>query len=168
MALVDIEVGLTEQERAIADTVHKFAEEVMRPAGVELDRLADPADVTRPDSILWEVFKKHRELGLDELDAPDSELGPVERARVRCIINEELGWGDSGLAISLGVAGMHKMFSQMSGRQELIERYCQPGCEEIGCWAITEPDHGSDTLGFNQPHLEAESIQAHRGSGDGA
>ena len=52
MALVDIEVGLTEQERAIADTVHKFAEEVMRPAGVELDRLADPADVTRPDSIL--------------------------------------------------------------------------------------------------------------------
>jgi acyl-CoA dehydrogenase len=103
MALVDIEVGVTEQERAIADTVHKFAEEVMRPAGVELDRLADPADIKTPDSVLWEVFKKHRELGLDDpLDSADSEIGPVETARIRCIINEELGWGDSGLAISLG------------------------------------------------------------------
>ncbi len=84
----------------------------MRPAGVELDRLADPADIKRPDSVLWEVFKVHRELGLDDpLDTAETEFGPVEQARMRCIINEELGWGDSGLAISLGVAGMHKMFS---------------------------------------------------------
>jgi len=161
MALVDIEVGLTEQELAISDTVHKFAEEVMRPAGVELDRLADPADIKRPDSVLWEVFKKHRELGLDDpLDTADTDLGPVEQARMRCIINEELGWGDSGLAISLGVAGMHKLFSQMSGRQELIERYCQPGSEEIGCWAITEPDHGSDTLACSEPHFVDPAVKA--------
>jgi hypothetical protein len=43
MALTDIEVNLTEEAQEIRDTAHKFAEEVMRPAGVELDMLADPA-----------------------------------------------------------------------------------------------------------------------------
>ena len=65
MALVDIEVGLSDQEREIRDTVHKFAEEVMRPAGAALDRLPDPADVIAPDSPLWGVFDEHRKLGLD-------------------------------------------------------------------------------------------------------
>ena len=160
MALVDIEVGLSEQETAIRDTVHKFAEEVMRPAGAELDRLTDPAQVHAPGSVLWDVFKKHRQLGIDDLDSADSELGPVERARIRAIINEELGWGDSGLGISLGVAGMHRVFSQMSGRPELIERYCQPGSEDIGCWAITEPDHGSDSLAFSESHFPDPAVKA--------
>jgi hypothetical protein len=48
MALVDIEVGLSEEERGVRDTAHKFAEEVLRPVGTELDRLADPADVVAP------------------------------------------------------------------------------------------------------------------------
>jgi alkylation response protein AidB-like acyl-CoA dehydrogenase len=76
------------------------------------------------------------------------------------MINEELGWGDSGLAISLGVAGFHRIFSRMSGRQELIERYCTPGSTDIGCWAVTEPDHGSDTLAFDQPFFSDASLKA--------
>ena len=69
------------------------------------------------------------------------------------MVNEELGWGDSGLAISLAVTGMPRIFAQMSGRPELIERFCGPDNKDIGCWAITEPDHGSDTLAFDQPGL---------------
>jgi alkylation response protein AidB-like acyl-CoA dehydrogenase len=160
MALTDIEVNLTDEAREIRDTARKFAEEVMRPAGIELDMLADPADVTAPNSVLWDVFEKYRALGFDVLETVDSELDPVEAARLRCLINEELGWGDSGLAISLGVAGMHRIFSQMSGRQELIERYCSPDSKDIGCWAITEPDHGSDTLAFDQPHFADGSLRA--------
>jgi alkylation response protein AidB-like acyl-CoA dehydrogenase len=64
MASIDYEVELTEGERAVRETVHRFAEEVMRPAGAELDAMADPQDVIAGDSILWEVFKKHRALGL--------------------------------------------------------------------------------------------------------
>jgi hypothetical protein len=33
MALVDLELDLSPEERAIRDTVHKFAAEVLRPAG---------------------------------------------------------------------------------------------------------------------------------------
>jgi alkylation response protein AidB-like acyl-CoA dehydrogenase len=160
MPLAEIELSLTDQECAFRDTVHKFAEEVMRPAGAELDRLADPAQVVARDSVLWGVFDKAREVGLADLEAGGASLDPLEAARLRCLVNEELGWGDSGLAISLGVAGFHRIFCQMSGREELIERYCTSGSKEIGCWAVTEPDHGSDSLAFDQPHFSDASLRA--------
>ena len=67
MGSIDIEVGLTEEEVAVRDTVHKFAVEVLRPAGAKLDKLADPADVIAPGSILWEVFEKYHQLGIPGL-----------------------------------------------------------------------------------------------------
>jgi len=123
MASIDYEVELSEGERAVRETVHRFAEEVMRPAGAELDAMADPRDVIAKDSILWEVFKKHRALGLADVPAANGELTPAQQARLRCIISEELGWGDSGLAISFGVAGFPRMMAQMSGKPEVIERF---------------------------------------------
>ncbi len=158
MPLQEIEVGLTETERAIVGEVHKFAEEVLRPAGRELDRLADPAEVIARDSVLWDVFDRYRELGVADLDAlPD--LDPMARARLRALVNEELGWGDSGLAISLGVASFPRMFARLSGRPELIERFAAPDSRDIGCWAVTEPDHGSDTLAVTEQHFHDPSLR---------
>ena len=148
MAMIDLEFDLSDEERVLRDGVHKFAEEVMRPAGTQLDHLADPADVIAPDSILWEVFGKVRELGLDSLTDPGSGLTPLQQARLRCIVSEEFGWGDAGLAISLGAGGFPRMMAQMSGKPELIERFGSP--ESIGCWAATEPDHGSDLILFGE------------------
>jgi alkylation response protein AidB-like acyl-CoA dehydrogenase len=160
MALVDIEVGLSDEIQAVRDTAHKFAKEVMRPAGAELDRLDDPSDVIAPGSVLWDVFKRHRELGLDAIESPGSDLDPIEAARMRSLVSEEMGWGDSGLAIGFAVAGFHRFFASMSGRQDLIDRFAAPGSEELGCWAITEPDHGSDTLAFSEPHFSDPSVRA--------
>lgn len=164
MALPDIEVGLTELERELRDTVHKFAEDVMRPAGRELDRLADPAEVVAPGSVLWSVFDRYRALGIDDIDElGGTGLDPAASARLRCLLHEELGWGDAGLAISLGVAGFAAMFARMSGRPALVERFAGPDRREIGCWAVTEPDHGSDTLAvtersFSDPSLRANCV----------
>ncbi len=94
MGSIDTEVELTDEERAVQEMVHRFAEEVMRPAGAELDAMADPQDVIAEGSILWEVFEKHRALGLDQFAAPEGDLTPAQQARLRCIISEELGWGD--------------------------------------------------------------------------
>jgi len=132
----------------------------MRPAGIALDKLPDPADVIARNSILWEVFKKHRETGLADLETAATDLSPFERARLRAIVSEEMGWGDSGLAISLGVANFHKIFAMMSGRPALIERFVTGGQDEIGCWAVTEPDHGSDSLTVTEPHYSDPSIRA--------
>jgi acyl-CoA dehydrogenase len=137
MAITDIEVGLSDEQRAIRDNARKFADEVLRPAGIALDRLSDPAQVIAPESALWRVFEKSRELGLDQLESSGGDLSPVEAARVRYLVNEELGRGDSGLAISLGVAGFHGIFARMSGRPALVERFCGESSREIGCWAVT-------------------------------
>ncbi len=158
--ITDIEVGLSDTERAIRDTAHRFARDVLRPAGKQLDQLHDPQEVIAPGSVLWDVFKKHRDACLSDMESATYELSPFERSRLRAITSEELGWGDSGLAISLGVANFHKTFAVMSGRQALVDRYVRSGADEIGCWAVTEPDHGSDSLTVTEPHFADPQVRA--------
>ncbi|MFI4933164.1 MAG: acyl-CoA dehydrogenase family protein [Caulobacterales bacterium] len=143
MLAIDLDPELSDTERAAWETAHRFAQDVMRPAGMKLDKL--PADdVVAKDSILWDVFRKHRELGLG-LFEDGANLSAHEQATIRCIVGEEMGWGDTGLAISLGVAGFPTMMARMSGNPALIERF---PAGTLGCWAITEPDHGSDQINF--------------------
>lgn len=160
MTLVDIEAGLSNEEQALRDVAHRFARDVLRPAGTALDRLQDPAEVIAEGSVLWEVFRQYGELGFDMLDGGDSQLDAIQQARLRAMINEELGWGDAGLAISLGAAGFVRYFAQLSGNAELIERFAAEGNTEIGCWAVTEPDHGSDTLAFTERSFHDPGLRA--------
>jgi acyl-CoA dehydrogenase len=146
MAIVDIEVGLPEDELAIQDTVHKFAKEVMRPVGAELDKMNDPADVTAEGSPFWEATARYHQLGLDFFQMPETPEEMLKVARIRALVSEELGWGDAGLAISFGAGSFPRLLSRLTGIPELIERFGTPDNTEIGCWAITEPDHGSDML----------------------
>jgi alkylation response protein AidB-like acyl-CoA dehydrogenase len=159
MAIVDIEVGLSDELRALRDNARKFADEVLRPAGAALDRLPDPEQVIARDSILWRVFDKYRELGLGQLDFTSADLAPGDAARARYLVSEELGRGDSGLAISLGVSNFHRIFALMSGRPALVERFCADASRDIGCWAVTEPDHGSDSLTFSEPHFRDPALR---------
>jgi acyl-CoA dehydrogenase len=141
MLLQDIDVDLTDEERTIRDLVHKFAETVMRPVGQKLDRLS--ADDVARHALLFETHKKWDDLGIRLLTGGQSEFTPRQLARLTCIITEELGWGDSGLAISLGAAEFPAMLAQTSQNPELMATFAT---SRIGCWAITEPDHGSDVL----------------------
>lgn len=159
MAMVDLEIGLSDEDIAVRDTAHKFALEVLRPAGVELDRMPDPSDVIAPESVLWEVFARYHELGFGGL-AADTEMDPIAKARLMCIVNEELSWGDVGLAITLGLCGFHGPWVQQTGDADLIERFCAPDRPTIGCWALTEPDHGSDTVTLTEDHWSDPSLKA--------
>ncbi|MCP4226525.1 MAG: acyl-CoA/acyl-ACP dehydrogenase, partial [Actinomycetia bacterium] len=154
-----VEAGLSPEGQAIIDTTHRFARDVMRPAGIELDQMADPADVIAPDSILWDVHDKYRQLGVNQVSHID-EFSAEEVALVMAMISEELGWGDSGLAISLSVATFTRRFAPLTGDTELIERYCSPNSTSIACWAITEPDHGSDTLCYTEPSFADPAVKA--------
>jgi len=143
---VDTEIffeTLSDTERAVRDTLQKFALEVLRPAGVELDSLSGE-DVIAKNSILWDVFSKYRELGVEALSA-DETLTPVERARLGAISSEMMGWGDSGLAISLSVSSMPSAMVAMTGKQDLQEVF---SADKFGCWAVTEPGHGSDMVDY--------------------
>jgi alkylation response protein AidB-like acyl-CoA dehydrogenase len=157
MAPIDIDTALSDEGHAIRETCHRFAAEVLRPTGQALDRLADPAAVIAPDSVLWDVFEQYHALGIGRLlvePSPD----PIAKARLMCLINEELAWGDVGLAISLGLSQFHQPWIQQTGNAELLARFCSPDRLTIGCWALTEPDHGSDTVALTEPHFGNPSL----------
>jgi len=158
MTIRDIDLNISKETKSMLREVEKFSMEVMRPAGIELDRMSDPADVIKKESVLWDVIKRFREMDLHLLQIPNrlggmaDELDPMAAIR----ITEQLGYADAGLTISMGVSSMPfnmaAMFP-MPEMQQLAKDFCaDKSGEMIGCWAITEPDHGSDwSLGGNKP-----------------
>jgi alkylation response protein AidB-like acyl-CoA dehydrogenase len=66
------------------------------------------------------------------------------------LISEGLGYADSGLALSMAVTGSPFAYAAKSDDSELrdwVHAYANDTkAEMIGCWAITEPDHGSDWI----------------------
>ena len=132
----------------------------MRPAGIELDKMADPADVTAEGSVLMDVFKAYRELNLHTLSIP-TELGGLAGdtdPKASGVLYEEMGFGDAGLAISLGVSANPFRLAAMSPDpklQQLTKDFVNDTeCNMIGCWAITEPIHGSDWVMGCQPDFD--------------
>ena len=139
LPLSGLEAPLSEMEELVQDTCHRFAEEVLRPAGPVMDAMT-PQDTVAPDSPLWPVLAQARELGLSVRDM--LEMDPRERSRIMLIAAEELAWGDGGLAGMILVNQMPALYSALAGNLEMVE-FCDG---KLGCWGITEPDHGSDTL----------------------
>ncbi len=103
------EPDFSDTAAAIQATVRRFATEVPRPGGRQLDRMT-PEEVIAPEvSPYGTSTAKFAPLGfgVDGLLA----LEPVERARTMAILFEELGWGHVGLAILIGaglIPGHHQ------------------------------------------------------------
>jgi alkylation response protein AidB-like acyl-CoA dehydrogenase len=157
MGYLELDVNLTEEQKAIRDLSRKFAMEVVRPAGIELDRLADPGDVIADDSMLWDVLRKFHELELHSLGIPKSVGGMAEESDplASVLMTEELSYGDVGVAASLLISNFTFAFAAMCEDKE-VQNWAWDYCEDKkgivrGCWAITEPDHGSDWWFGNEP-----------------
>jgi alkylation response protein AidB-like acyl-CoA dehydrogenase len=158
VAYPDIDLNLTDEQKAMRDLVRRFGAEVIRPAGIALDKIPDPADVIAPESILWDVLKQHRALGLHATGFSKRIGGTLEDIdpMMGILMSEEMGYADSGLAISLGVSSMPFAYCQYFPVPELQDLACRyvadKDCKLIGCWGITEPDHGGDwSLGGEKP-----------------
>ncbi len=139
LPLSGLEAPLSEMEELVQDNCHRFAEEVMRPVSAVLDEMT-PEESIAPESPLWGVLEQAQELGLSVSGM--LEMDPQERSRIMLIAAEELAWGDGGLAGMILVSMMPALYSALAGNMEMVE-YCEG---KMGCWGITEPDHGSDTL----------------------
>jgi alkylation response protein AidB-like acyl-CoA dehydrogenase len=137
VGLSGFETPLSMEESAVQAGLHRFAKDVLRPLGVELDRM-DPADVIAPGSPYYVLFTEYAKLGLDP--SMLAELPSEVAIRMESLIGEELGWGDAGLAVSLLVAGFPQQMAAAIGNRELVD-LC---AGRIGCWMITHPDKGSD------------------------
>lgn len=133
-----LECALSPTVTALADAAHRFAATEIRPAATVLDRLT-PEEVIAPGSPFWAVQHKFSEFGI----TPETllQLPPEEGAELQGILYEELGWGDSGLAISVGAGLLPATMALLLGKPAFAQR-----CQGLGCWGITEPDHGTDML----------------------
>src|SRR5512134_914498 len=161
---LDLNLQLTEEQIAFRESVHRFALEVLRPRAAELDRRADPADVIARGSPLWDVLRQAYGLGYHKAMLPAEVGGLGFGGLEQHIFLEELGWGSADFAIAIGVAGFPFATVAKAGNPELVDELVRPFVEDstvrfVGCWAITEPDHGSDTLiagmpEFHDPHIK--------------
>ncbi|HZP56964.1 MAG TPA: acyl-CoA dehydrogenase family protein [Dehalococcoidia bacterium] len=148
---LDLNKNLTDEQKALKQRAHEFAATVLRPAAIELDKMADPADTIAEGSPLWDVFRKAYQEGWHIRGFPEeyggAKLGPLESH----IVNEEMGWGSADFSIALSVTSFPFAFAMGRRDPDIMREVVMPFIEDregryIGCWAITEPGHGSDTL----------------------
>src|SRR4051794_15525199 len=93
---------------------HDFAEKEIRPVAWEFDK-----DGTWPQQILEKAW----ELGLMNSHIPEEYGGPGVSALEGALIEEELAWGCSGIATSIGANGLATAPLVLGGSEELKKRY---------------------------------------------
>jgi len=150
MNYLDLDINLSREDMMLKQNAHEFAKKVMRPVAKELDEMT-PEQVIAKDSPFWDFMKKAYSLGYHSILIPDAYGGMGLSSLQQALVYEELAWGSVGLTVALGVASFHAFGASMVPEETMIDEILVPFCEcddasIIGCWGITEPDHGSDTL----------------------
>ena len=166
---VDLNKDLTSEQVALKEQSHQFAANVLRPASVQLDAL-DPQEVIAPGSVLWDVFRQAYRQGFHLLQFPEEQGGANLGALEMHMVYEETAWGSADFAIALGVCAFPFSYAArmaaLTGNKALMDEIVLPFAADreakyIGCWAVTEPEHGSDTLmvgteAFNKPETAGQ------------
>jgi alkylation response protein AidB-like acyl-CoA dehydrogenase len=153
MSAIDLTFDLTPDQERLRLETHRFAEEIIRPAAMQLDAMT-PDEVIAPESPLREVFRQAYSAGYHLRAFPPELGGPGLAPMDGWVVGEEMGWANAGLAISLGVTAMPFRFAAMTGNPDLMRDVVMPFVEDtegkyIGCWCATEPHHGSDAILFS-------------------
>ncbi len=154
LGLRGLEAGLSEEELAIQENVHRFAKEVMRPIGKKLDAMT-PEEVIAEGSPLHDYFAQMQASGILDLGALDG-MSNAEKGRIFPLIFEELGWGDSGLAIATLASAIPAFTAHTTGDPEIIERFGSLP----GCWLATQPDKGSEIVDMDAANVHPGTQQA--------
>jgi alkylation response protein AidB-like acyl-CoA dehydrogenase len=146
---LELNPNLPAEYQELRDSVHRFARDVMRPAAIALDRIAEPQETIASGSPLWNFFRRAYGLGYHAAGIPVEYGGLGLTGLGAQVFFEEMGWGAADLALSLGVASFPFAALAMTGNRDLIDRFVKPFVEDrearfVGCWPVTEPAHGSD------------------------
>jgi glutaryl-CoA dehydrogenase len=140
--LFNIDAALTEEERAIRDTIRRFVDERVLPI------IGDCyVDGRFPDELIPEMA----ELGVLGANLPE-EYGCAGLSSVAYgLIMQELERGDSGIRSFASVQGALVMYPIFAFGSEAQKREYLPKlakAEMIGCFGLTEPDYGSNPSGM--------------------
>src|SRR3954454_22989870 len=136
-----ISFALTEEQRALRELAHDFAAREIRPKAVEYDE-----HQTHPA----EVVAKAHEVGLMNPHIPEELGGAGLGALEGALIGEELCWGCSGIATAIVANILGALPMLIAGTEDQRREWLPPLLEEpiICCFALTEPNAGSDVSGI--------------------
>src|SRR5918992_5530698 len=133
-----MDLDLPDETQEFRSVVREFAEEVVAPRAVEMDRQGE---------LPMDVVKQMGELGLFGLPFPEEYGGQGADFLTLCVAIEELARVDSSIAITLEAAvGLGAMPIFEFGTEDQKQRWLVPMAkgEILGAFGLTEPGGGSD------------------------
>jgi glutaryl-CoA dehydrogenase len=140
--LYNIDAALTEEERAVRDSVRRFVDEKVLPI---IGKCYVEGRFPK------ELIPEMGELGLFGSSLPE-EYGCAGLNSVAYgLIMQELERGDSGIRSFASVQGALVMYPIFAFGSEEQKRHWLPRMatgEVIGCFGLTEPDYGSNPAGM--------------------
>jgi acyl-CoA dehydrogenase len=136
-----VDFTLTDEQKALRDLAHDFAEREMRPVAAEHDR-----DSSWPDAVL----RKAWEVGLMNIHVPEALGGAELSVFDGVVLQEELAWGCSGIQTSLGANALASTPLLLAGSPEVQREFLGMLVEDfrLASFCLTEPDAGSDVSGM--------------------
>ncbi|MGH2993723.1 MAG: acyl-CoA dehydrogenase family protein [Solirubrobacterales bacterium] len=136
-----VDFTLTDEQKDLREMAHNFAEKEIRPVAWDFDR-----DATWPQ----EIVEKAWEVGLMNAELPEAYGGPELGLFSGCLIEEEMGWGCSGIGTSLMANGLAATPVILGGSEDVKKQYLTMLTDEpkLASFCLTEPDAGSDVGGM--------------------
>ena len=134
----DLDSQLSEEERMVRDSIHDFCQASLMPRIVEANRNEhfDPS-----------LMQEFGSLGMLGSTLPEEYGGAALNHVCYGLIAREVERVDSGYRSAMSVQSslvMHPIFSYGSDEQKSRFLPRLASGELIGCFGLTEPDHGSD------------------------
>lgn len=132
---------LSDDQKQLQELAHDFAKKEMRPKASHYDETGEwPQD----------VLERGFELGLINLHIP-SEYGGLGLSTLdAAIVEEELGWGCTGITTAITANSLAQVPIIVAGSDEQKKKWLSPFASEhhICSYAVTEPGAGSDVAGL--------------------
>jgi acyl-CoA dehydrogenase len=136
-----VSFALTEEQKALRELAHEFAEKEIRPkAAVYDENQTHPVDV---------IAKAH-EVGLMNTHIPEEFGGLGLGGLESVLIGEELAWGCSGIGTSIIANVLGSLPVLLDGDDDQRREWVAPLVDEplLCSFALTEPNAGSDVSGI--------------------
>ena len=137
-----MDFGLTHEQEMLVGSVRTFVEREIFPNELLVEKLGDV-----PEDLQREIRRRALEQGLYAANFPESVGGAGLSNVSMALVEAELGKASTALTVQVGRPSLVLM--ECKGTQ--VDEYLLPSVrgERIECFALTEPDAGSDSFGIS-------------------
>lgn len=132
-----ISFSLTDEQKMLQETAHKFAEQEIRPKAEHHDKTGE---------FPYEILQKAFDVGLMNETIPEFCGGGGLSTLDSCVIAEEIAWGCVGLNTSRGANSLAVTPILIAATDEQKKQFLSPISEKLSfaAFGLTEPNAGSD------------------------